>query len=184
MWPRGCASLNKYCEKNDWGLCWNMCTPVIGFCWRYVFLWAILIFRTSSLSSLLPIYSATTWIISGQCKSAADSVKKHVGMPKEHSIAIKPYSLCCQYAGSHLMFFKTCMLVLFIKAAGVQSGFLTFLLLSYVHLEFFHEISELLSKYHLVFVSYQKCIVHKRGIPYFEQSKYLHLTNAVGSILV
>ena len=53
----------------------------------YVLLCAILIFRTSSLDSLLPSCSATAWIISGQCKSAADSVKNHVGMPKECNIA-------------------------------------------------------------------------------------------------
>ena len=83
-----------------------MHTPVIGFCQRYVLLCAILIFRTSSLYSLLPSCSATAWIISGQCKSAADSVKNHVGMPKECSIARIPYSSCCQYAGDPLMFFK------------------------------------------------------------------------------
>ena len=83
-----------------------MCTPVIGFCQRYVLLCAILIFRTSSLGSLLPTCSATAWITLGQCKSAADSVKKHVGMPKECSIASTSYSSCCQYAGDPLMFFK------------------------------------------------------------------------------
>ena len=83
-----------------------MCTPVIGFCWRYVLLCAILIFRTSSLDSCLHSCSATAWIISGQCKSAADSVKNHVGIPKEHSTVSTSYSSCCQYAGDPLIFFK------------------------------------------------------------------------------
>ena len=83
-----------------------MHTPVIGFCQRYVLFCAILIFRTSSLDSLLPSCSATPWIISDQCKSAADSVKNHVGMPKEHNIACASYSSYCQYAGDPLMFFK------------------------------------------------------------------------------
>ena len=106
MWPRGCASFNKYCDKNDWSLHWNMCTPVIGFCQRYKLLCVILIFRTSSLDSLLPSCSATASIISDQCKSAADSVKNHVGMPKECSIPNKSYSSCYLYAGDPLMFFK------------------------------------------------------------------------------
>ena len=88
-------------------LCLNIHTPVMGFCGRYVLLCEVLNFIISSLDNLLPSCSATAWIISGQCKSAADSVKNHVGMPKECSIASTSYSSCCQYAGDPLMFFKT-----------------------------------------------------------------------------
>ena len=66
----------------------------------------IFIFITSSLDNLLPSSSATAWIISGQCKSAADNVKNYVGIPKECCIASTSYSSCCKYAGDPLMFFK------------------------------------------------------------------------------
>ena len=46
--------------------------------------------------NFLPNCTAIAWIISGQCKSAADNVRNHVGIPKVQSIANTSYNWSCQ----------------------------------------------------------------------------------------
>ena len=46
MCPNGCLPLRRNCEKKLSSLCWNIQTPVTGFCHRYALLSCKLILKT------------------------------------------------------------------------------------------------------------------------------------------
>ena len=77
-----------------------------GFWRRNQLLSVTVIFLTTSVGISIPHSAPIAWIISGQCRSAADNVRKKVGIPRDRSIARTSYSSLCQYAGEPRMFFR------------------------------------------------------------------------------